>query len=53
MENNDLERLALNRVIQSGVKASDIIILRWIRSVGPENIMQASLQEIRDIANAF
>ena len=58
MEKKDLEKLALDKVIRAGVKVSSsalgrIVIMRWIRSVGPESILKSSLKEILVVANAF
>jgi len=44
---------ALARVRRAGVRAPDSAILSWIRSIGPEPIMAASLKDIRAVANAF
>lgn len=50
---NELERRALERVRRARVKAPDYAILAWIRSIGPEAILSASLRDILMIANAF
>lgn len=48
---------AVDRVRRAGMKARDVqdvsAILDWIRAVKPENILKASLREIRAVAGAF
>jgi DNA mismatch endonuclease (patch repair protein) len=47
------EKLAVQRVRRAGIKASETTILAWIRSVGPNAILFATLAEIRAVARAF
>lgn len=47
------ERKAVERVKKAKVKAPEYVILRYVRSVGPESIMRASLRDILEVANAF
>jgi len=50
---SELEKLAVARVRRAGVKVSESAVLDWIRSVGPELILAATLCDIRAVANAF
>jgi len=43
----------MTQLIRAGVTAPDRAVIRWIRSVGPEIILAATLKEIRAVANAF
>lgn len=47
------ERRAVERVRRAGVEAPESAIIAWVRSVGPEAILTASLSEIRRVARAF
>ena len=47
------ERRAVERVRRAGVKAPESAILAWVRSVGPESVLSATLSDIRTTANAF
>ena len=47
------ERRATERVKRAKVKAPDAAILAWVRSIGAELIMGATLREIREVAAAF
>lgn len=51
----ELEAHAVDRVRKAGVGdgLSERPVLSWIRSVGPEAIFAATLDEIRAVANAF
>jgi len=47
------ERAAGLRVLRARVKAPESAILAWVRSIGPESVLSATLSDIRAIANAF
>ena len=49
----ELEKKAMERVRRARVKAPEYAILAWIRSIGPEAVLSATLADIRAIANAF
>jgi hypothetical protein len=49
----EVEQLAMERVRRAGVKAPELAILEWIRSVGPATILAATLRDIREVAAAF
>lgn len=49
----ELETQALERVLRAGVKAPESAKLAWIRSVGPDVIISATLRDIRAVASAF
>ena len=50
----ELTTQALIRVRDKAkIKAPDSAILAWIKSVGAETILKATLKEIRDVAGAF
>lgn len=46
-------RLAVARVCRAGIKAPESAILAWIRAVGRECMLSATLTELRTSANAF
>lgn len=48
-----LETRAAERVRRAGVNAPESAILAWVRSIGPESVLSATLSDIRAIANAF
>jgi hypothetical protein len=50
---NPREKQAVERVRKAGVRAPESAILSWIRSVGSEAILSASLRDIRQVASAF
>ena len=53
LQMSERETQALERVRRSGVVAADAMILAWIRSVGPDAILSASLRDILAVAAAF
>jgi hypothetical protein len=49
----DIERQAVDRVLRARVRAPESVILSFVRSTGPREILAAKLCDIRAIANAF
>ena len=53
LDETNLERRAVERVLRSGVKAPEYAILAWVRAVGTETILSAKQRDIQAAANAF
>jgi len=47
------EKQAVARVRRAGVRAPVSAVVSWVRSIGPESALSATLSDIRAIANAF
>ncbi len=51
--NSPTIKQAVARIQKAGIIAPKEVILRFVRCCGPESILQASLREIREVANAL
>ena len=54
MSMDNKTQLALIRVRDKAkINVSDSVILNWIRSIGPDVILESSLKDIRSVAGCF
>jgi hypothetical protein len=44
---------AIERLRDAGISAPEYAMVSWIRAVGPETIISASIADIRNVANGF
>lgn len=50
---SEQERAAIERLWRAKVKASESVMIDWIRAVGPDMVLRTSLKKLRDTANSF